>query len=144
MRRPRKRQTGTVWLRGSSSSLRFYGEEGKRRAVFLHEKDGAHYSATCPAVKQLAAEKEDGEGQPAEHNARGRSGDGVPWSCAETALRKASIRWTNSHQLVCPNRPSKTARSMSELADEMTWKGLAAGGGRWARSRRPLLHGRSS
>jgi len=57
MKRPRKRQTGSVWLRGSSFFLRFYDEHGKRKTEFLCEKDEKHYSATCPAVKDLAADK---------------------------------------------------------------------------------------
>ena len=57
MKRPRKRQTGSVWLRGSSFFLRFYDEHGKRKTEFLCEKDEKHYSATCPSVKDLVAEK---------------------------------------------------------------------------------------
>jgi integrase len=57
MKRPRKRQTGSVWLRGSSFFPRFYDEHGKRKTEFLCEKDDKHYSATCPAVKDRAAEK---------------------------------------------------------------------------------------
>jgi len=48
MKRPRKHQTGSVWLRGSSFFLRFYDENGKRKTEFLVEKDDAHYSETCP------------------------------------------------------------------------------------------------
>jgi integrase len=57
MKRPHKRQTGSVWLCGSSFFLRFYDEGGKRKTEFLCEKDDAHYSETCPKVKDLAAEK---------------------------------------------------------------------------------------
>jgi hypothetical protein len=57
MKRPNKRQTGSVWLCGSSFFLRFYDEGGKRKTEFLCEKDDAHYSETCPKVKDLAAEK---------------------------------------------------------------------------------------
>jgi hypothetical protein len=57
MKQPRKRQTGSVWPRGSSFFLRFYDEPGKRKTEFLCEKDEKHYSATCPAVKDLAAKK---------------------------------------------------------------------------------------
>lgn len=57
MKRPRKRQTGSVWLSGSSFFLRFYDEHGKRETEFLCEKGEKHCSATCPAVKDLAAER---------------------------------------------------------------------------------------
>lgn len=57
MRRPRKHQSGSVWLRGQSFFLRFYDEQGKRKTEFLCEKDEAHFSATCPKVKDLAARR---------------------------------------------------------------------------------------
>jgi integrase len=55
MRRPRKHQTGSVWLRGQSFFIRYYDEDGKRKTEFLCEKDEAHFSETCPKVKDLAA-----------------------------------------------------------------------------------------
>ncbi len=57
MRRPRKHQSGSVWLRGQSFFLRFYDEQGKRKTEFLCEKDDTHYSETCPAVKDLASKE---------------------------------------------------------------------------------------
>jgi integrase len=57
MDRPRKHQSGSIWLRGSSFFLRFYDEQGKRKTEFLCEKDDEHYSDTCPVVKDLASRR---------------------------------------------------------------------------------------
>lgn len=53
MKRPRKRQTGSVWLRGSSFFLRFYDEHGKRKTEFLCESRTAHIGRRCGARASL-------------------------------------------------------------------------------------------
>lgn len=53
----RKHQTGTVWLRGPKFYIRWYGEDGKRKTELLCEKTEEFFSATCAAVKDLAARR---------------------------------------------------------------------------------------
>jgi integrase len=51
----RKHQQGSVWLRGSSFYVRYYGPDRRQKTEFLCKKDDKHHSRTCKPVRDLAA-----------------------------------------------------------------------------------------
>ncbi|HWX93378.1 MAG TPA: hypothetical protein VNY29_12175 [Terriglobales bacterium] len=55
MPRKRKHQKGSIWLRGSSFFIRWYGSDRRQVTEFLCEKSEKHHSRTCKAVRDLAS-----------------------------------------------------------------------------------------
>jgi len=53
--RNRKHQRGSIWLRGSSFYIRYYGHDRRQRTEFLCRRDEKHHSKTCRPVKDLAS-----------------------------------------------------------------------------------------
>jgi integrase len=53
--RNRKHQRGSIWLRGASFYIRYYGHDRRQRTEFLCKRDDKHHSKTCRPVKDLAS-----------------------------------------------------------------------------------------
>jgi integrase len=53
--RNRKHQRGSIWLRGSSFYIRYYGRDRRQRTEFLCKRDEKHHSKTCKPVRDLAS-----------------------------------------------------------------------------------------
>ena len=56
-RNRRPRGEGSVRLKNGSWHLEYKDAEGNRKSVKLCDKDNLHFSATCPAVRELADKK---------------------------------------------------------------------------------------
>jgi integrase len=140
MKRPRKHQSGSIWLRGSSFFLRFYDEQGKRKTEFLCEKDDAHYSDTCPAVKDLAAKRIErvnrSNATPSESPTAGGFWEAtyLPWARAN--LRPSTVEvyesiWNSQLDAELGERridsytPADATRFLTGLAPKMTRSSLS-------------------
>src|SRR5689334_9846774 len=53
--RNRKHQRGSIWLRGTSFYIRYYGHDRRQRTEFLCKRDEKHHSKTCRPVKDLGS-----------------------------------------------------------------------------------------
>ncbi len=53
--RNRKHQRGSIWLRGASFYIRYYGHDRRQRTEFLCKRDDKHHSKTCRPVNDLAS-----------------------------------------------------------------------------------------
>jgi len=73
-RNRRARGEGSVRLKNGAWHLEYKDAEGNRKSAKLCDKDDLHFSATCPEVRKLAAEKLE-ELAPANHSS---NGNGTP------------------------------------------------------------------
>lgn len=56
-KRRRARGEGSVRLKNNAWHLEFKDSEGNRKSAKIADKDNTHFSATCPAVRELASSK---------------------------------------------------------------------------------------